>query len=200
MPSTAYLLRSLRTYYPGRSPLVALADSIGSTLHCMDRVAQKSRGKNPTQPLLWDLYKNVLQTLSGLRQRERVNVPPLPATPANAPPTVLLATIRDWLIQVDGSTVQGPVPNPLTEPKIGSHQRPCTDAQREVWDLLENRAMLAKEISVKLFGDGSREDAIRKRIAAARRAGWRIDGVRGLGYFRPDAPPRDPTGPGRESG
>ncbi len=200
MPSTAYLLRSLRTFHPGRSPLIALADSIGSTLVCLERVAQKSKGKYPTQQLLWDVYKNALQTVSGFRQREKINLPPAPTTPANAPPTVLLATIRDWLIQIDRPTAQATRAERIDQAKGAGAPKALTDARREVWDLLRNRVMAAKEISVKVFGNGLKEDAIRKRIAAIRKAGWRIEWMAGRGYYRPDAPPPDFTGPECESG
>ena len=196
MPSTAYLLKSLRTFHPGRSPLIALADSIGSTLRCLERVAENSSGEYPSQQLLWDVYENALQTLSGFRQRENINLPPAPATPANAPPTVLLATIHDWLIQIDRPAAQATHAEPIDQARA---PKALAVGRRQVWDLLRNRVMAAKEISVKVYGNPLKEDAIRKRIAAIRQAGWRIEWMPGLGYYRADAPPPDFTGPERES-
>ncbi len=108
MPTTAYLLSSLDTRYSGRSPLRALADSIGATLRCLERVAEKRQGEFPTLQLVWDVYENALQTVCGLRQRMGMAMPPLPPIPANAPPRVALATVRDWLIQVDLSRTDPP--------------------------------------------------------------------------------------------
>ena len=223
MPTTAYLLESLRTLHPGRSPLTALADSIGANLRCLERVAEKRQNEFPTLQLFWDVYQNVLQTVCGLRQREGMTLPALPAVPAHAPPTVALATVRDWLIRTDGTASQsglasgqpeeslenrdrGPRSDPAPaglvrgDPKKPRAHKALTDAQREVWLLLDNREMSAKEIAVKL-GDGwSKADAIRKRIAAIRQAGWRIEWMPGRGYYRPDAPPPDFPGAERESG
>ncbi len=200
MPTTAYLLASLATCYPGRSPLRALADSIGATLRCLERVAEKRQGGYPTQRLIWDVYQNALQTVSGFRQRANMSLPPVPTAPANAPPTVLLATIRDWLVQIDRPAAQATHAKHIDQAKHAGAAKALTDARRQVWDLLRNRVMAAKEISVKVFGNGLKEEAIRKRIAAIRQAGWRIQWMPGLGYYRPDAPPPDFTGPERESG
>lgn len=111
MPTTAYLLSSLGTRYPGRSRLRALADSIGATLRCLERVAEKRQGEFPTLQLVWDVYENALQTICGLRQRKGMTIPALPHIPADAPPRVALATVRDWLIQVDLSRTD-PTPAP----------------------------------------------------------------------------------------
>ncbi len=113
---------------------------------------------------------------------------------------MLLATIRDWLIQIDRPAAQATRAEPIDQAKGAGAPKALTDARREVWDLLRNRVMAAKEISVKVFGNGLKEDAIRKRIAAIREAGWRIEWMAGRGYYRPDAPPPDFTGPACESG
>lgn len=77
--------------------------------------------------------------------------------------------------------------------------RPLSTAQQEVWDMLAGNALLAKEIAARLTGHAS-EDAIRKRIDAIRKLGRKIDNRPGLGYYRPDKPPLDPTGAERASG
>ncbi len=75
-----------------------------------------------------------------------------------------------------------------------------TDAQREVWDALGNGPVTGKELAVEILGKHSAEDSIRKRIQAIRRSGRRIEHKAGVGYYRPDAPPPDTSGAGRESG
>lgn len=70
---------------------------------------------------------------------------------------------------------------------------PLTDRQREVWDLLKCRLLSAKQIAQQVTGRAADQDAIRKRIAALRKAGYPIDLRRGAGYLRPDAPPPSET-------
>lgn len=66
-----------------------------------------------------------------------------------------------------------------------------TVEQREVWELLENCAMTAKEIAKKLKIESyNAEDVIHGRIHRIRAAGWVIEkGTGNSGYYRPDAPP-----------
>ena len=64
-----------------------------------------------------------------------------------------------------------------------------TDDQRAVWDRLKGRAASGKELAVEILGRSTNEDAIRKRIGRIRRTGRIIANRRGLGFFRPDAPP-----------
>lgn len=68
---------------------------------------------------------------------------------------------------------------------------PLTEALQEVWDLLEGKAMIGKHIAQKVLGDPTQEDAIRKRISDIRKTGRTIDNRRGVGCFRPDAPPKE---------
>jgi hypothetical protein len=79
-------------------------------------------------------------------------------------------------------------------------QPPLPPAQKEVWELLNGQALSAKEIAVRVRAAPVSEDSIRKRVAAMRKAGRRVENTLGLGYFRPDAPPQDLTGGQRESG
>ena len=73
-------------------------------------------------------------------------------------------------------------------------------AQQKVWDLLEGRVLLGKQIAHELCGRHDAEDAIRKRIASIRKNGRKIENRPGLGYYRPDAPPTEWTGAECESG
>lgn len=67
-----------------------------------------------------------------------------------------------------------------------------TDQQREIWDLLDGCALSAKEIAVRAGFGFDQGDLIRKRIARIKRQGHAIKNRRGLGYYRPDAPPPRP--------
>ncbi len=64
-----------------------------------------------------------------------------------------------------------------------------TDSQMEVWNLLEGYAKTAKQMAVELKLGVTGECAIIKRIDAIRKAGLTVLNKRGLGYYRPDAPP-----------
>ena len=89
----------------------------------------------------------------------------------------------------------------LTRAEHGSNRSPDEDdrqpelsllppAQNEVWSLLGNQALSAKEIGGKVIGGPISEDAIRKRIASIGKSGRTIRHQPGLGYYRPDAPPK----------
>ncbi|MEE8092900.1 MAG: hypothetical protein V3T47_01570 [Gammaproteobacteria bacterium] len=68
---------------------------------------------------------------------------------------------------------------------------PLTDSQREIWDLLQNRILTAKEIAVELLEGRTKEGAIRKRICRMKQVGWLLLNKGQRGYYRPDAPPPD---------
>ena len=83
----------------------------------------------------------------------------------------------------------------LTEvPDGGGHAtapiKPLSERQEEVWSRLNCRILSAKEIATDVYGDYTKEDAVRKVISAIRGAGREILHV-SRGYYRPDAPPPD---------
>lgn len=77
--------------------------------------------------------------------------------------------------------------------EVGSNDgnRPLTPAQQKIWDMLEGKAMLGKELAQAVYGDVKRAGAVRKQIEGIRKTGRTIDSKRGFGYFRPDAPPSE---------
>jgi hypothetical protein len=77
---------------------------------------------------------------------------------------------------------------------------PLPPAQKEVWDLLDGRALSAKELARKVAGGPVTEDSIRKRVASIRKTGRMVESTWGLGYYRPDQPPPESTGAPSESG
>lgn len=76
-----------------------------------------------------------------------------------------------------------------TEPGGRETLAPLSEVLRSVWDALDGYALTAKEIAVAIRLEARDEDLIRKRIGAIRRTGRQIENRRGLGYYRPDAPP-----------
>ena len=81
----------------------------------------------------------------------------------------------------------------------GSPLAPLSSAQQQVWNALANCVLGAKEIAGRVDGGLSNAGAVRKLVAAIRRTGRVIEFRRGVGYFRPDAPPPEETGAQRES-
>jgi len=69
------------------------------------------------------------------------------------------------------------------------HNLPLPDDQQEIWDLLENHFFTAKQLAKRVLAAPISEEAIRKRIQAIRRSKRKIENKRGVGYYRPDAPP-----------
>jgi len=70
-----------------------------------------------------------------------------------------------------------------------SQDLPLPDSQQEIWDLLENHIFTAKELATRVLGAPISDEAIRKRIQAIRKSKRKIEYKRGVGYYRPDAPP-----------
>lgn len=70
-------------------------------------------------------------------------------------------------------------------------QMPLSEALQEIWDLLEGKALLGKELARLVAGGPVSQDSIRKRIVAIRTTGRSIVNKRPFGYYRPDAPPEE---------
>lgn len=192
MPTTANLLSHLRTFHKGKTPLLALADNIGGTLRCLETVAERSGGEYPTARLVWDLYENAVQTISGLRQHDGIVLPSLPTDPVRGvQPRISLARLRDWLIRANSFGSRPGDAGTAGEAGVTVGLEPLTGSQREVWDLLENRILMAKEIAIELLEDRTKEEAIRKRIGRMRQVGWLVLNKGQRGFYRPDAPPPD---------
>ncbi|MHC4159793.1 MAG: hypothetical protein ACYSSO_12025 [Planctomycetota bacterium] len=60
---------------------------------------------------------------------------------------------------------------------------------KAVWDLLEGKAMPGKIIASELLNNPRKDNTIAKRISELNDAGCIIKNKRGIGYYRPDAPP-----------
>ena len=191
MPTTAYLLSNLRKFHKGKSPLLALADDIGGSLRFLERVAERSGGEYPTARLLWDLYVNAVQTISGLRQHDGIVLPSLPTDPLSMPPRTRLARLRDWLIRASSFGNRPIDAGTAGEAGVTVGLKPLTVGQLEIWKLLQNRILTAKEIAIELLGDRTKEGAILKRICRMKKAGWLLDNTGQRGFYRPGAPPPD---------
>lgn len=64
-----------------------------------------------------------------------------------------------------------------------------TPQQQRIWDLLQNKAMIGKELAKEIYNDPSCSTAIRKHIEAIRRTGRTVSNQKPFGYIRPDALP-----------
>ncbi len=101
MLSPPPLFKRVETGRPGQSPLRTFAHEVG-TLQCyLDQVTNWYGGNHPSVELQWDVYKQVLQTLSWLREYKGLDIPPVPTVPSEAPPKVALAMARDWLLAAE---------------------------------------------------------------------------------------------------
>lgn len=69
-----------------------------------------------------------------------------------------------------------------------SHPATLPPALREVWELLDGRALSAKEIA-QAIGMWTTEGSVYKRIRRLRALGYEIANQRALGFWRPDRPP-----------
>lgn len=191
MPTTAKLLKKLHTFHKGKTPVLALADDIGGTIRCLETVTERYGVGYPSEGLVWALYENAVQTISGLRQHEGLILPSLPTDPVGVPPRVRLAKLRDWLIRARNSRKRPTNAGTAGKAEVTVGLEPLTDSQREVWDLLKNRILMAKEIAIELLGDRTKEEVIRKRIWRMKQAGWPLPNKGQRGFYRPDAPPTD---------
>lgn len=189
MPTTANLLKKLHRFHKGKTPVLALADDIGSTLRCLETVTEQYGVGYPSEGLVWALYENAIQTISGLCQHEGLILPSLPTDPANVPPRVHLARLRDWLIRASRFGAGLPDTGAAGEAGVTVGLEPLTDGQREIWVLLKYRILTAKEIAIELFKDLTKEECVRKRISRMKKAGWLIRNKGQRGYYRPDALP-----------
>lgn len=70
----------------------------------------------------------------------------------------------------------------LTGPVVG-----LTDQQQLIWEHLKGRSLTAKELANQLSLES--EEAVRGMIRRIRESGRDIGNQRGVGYYRPDAPP-----------
>lgn len=66
---------------------------------------------------------------------------------------------------------------------------PLTKEQQEIWNALEGKALMAKELVKVVEGGPISESAIEKRIKAINKTRRVIKNRRCLGFYRPDAPP-----------
>jgi len=66
---------------------------------------------------------------------------------------------------------------------------PLPDSQQEVWDLLNGEILTAKELAKLVSAAPVSLGSIIKLIQAIRKNGREIVTKRGVGYYRPDAPP-----------
>ena len=66
---------------------------------------------------------------------------------------------------------------------------PLPDDQQEIWDLLKNHIFTAKQLAKSVLAAPISAEAIRKRIQAIKGSKRKIENKRGVGYYRPDAPP-----------
>jgi hypothetical protein len=66
---------------------------------------------------------------------------------------------------------------------------PLPEPCQMVYVMLEGNILKAKDIAVQIGLEPSDEDVVRKRIDRIRKTGREISNRRGVGYFRPDAPP-----------
>ncbi|MEO1535466.1 MAG: hypothetical protein AAFS11_07890 [Planctomycetota bacterium] len=86
----------------------------------------------------------------------------------------------------DGSGVQQ---EPTVSACCDGPLTPLTDTQFRIWILLKGKALLGKELAVALGHGADGSSAIAHIIGRMRAKGWVIENARGVGYFRPDAPP-----------
>ena len=91
-----------------------------------------------------------------------------------------------------------PPPDLVEQANLTASIKPLPERQEEVWNWLNGRILSAKEIATDVYGDYTKEDAVRKVISAIRGAGREIPHV-SRGYYRPDEPPPDLADRPRES-
>jgi hypothetical protein len=138
-------------------------------------------------------------------QEERVGSRVDPAgAPAGPPPTVDHANGSEVGAAGAGVGVDGVEGGPAglagspMPPRLLRTMRPqaphLTERQLGIWKALEMGPLLAKEISVKVYGSATHDSVVRGTIKRMRRDGRRIEWTRGRGYYRPDMP-RAPENP-----
>lgn len=99
--------------------------------------------------------------------------------------------------ELTGAPLRKRVENTAVEPETSGTElvgrsglAPMTDDQREIWDALDGRILMAKEFAHYL-GKRISAEAARKRIEAIQATGRKVSNHPKLGYFRPDRPPPD---------
>lgn len=104
----------------------------------------------------------------------------------------------------DRTALPGLSSAPLGETPVGAQAKPAgtvsvpsapnpallPGALREVWDHLEGNVATAKEMAIAFGLCHAGDVAIVQRVYALRKRGFQIETMRGVGYHRPDAPPR----------
>ncbi|MCH8270794.1 MAG: hypothetical protein IH985_06240 [Planctomycetes bacterium] len=86
----------------------------------------------------------------------------------------------------------GEFPDDDTPPKETPPIKPMlSEALLEVWEMLEGKALTARQLGDLVRGKPISEDTIRKRIAAIRRTGLTVVWKSTRGYYRLDSPPPD---------
>ena len=98
--------------------------------------------------------------------------------------------------RAEGATADQP--DSKTPPScLPSGRRPMTDGEKQVWDLLDGRALTGKGIVNALHSEKgiiTSEDTVRQHILELRKAGYSIPNQRGRGYYREDSPPPEVSG------
>lgn len=85
-------------------------------------------------------------------------------------------------ISSDSQKIDAPQPELISQPP-----EPMTELQQSVWNALEGRSLTEKELK-KVIGTGCE---VRSVVARIKASGRRVENCRGVGYYRPDAPPPD---------
>ena len=93
MPSTTFLIKVLRNHYPGH-PLNGLEAWLRAQLKVIGKL-QRQNGEYPTRAAE-DLYHNVHQVISWLRQWEKTPLGPPPKRRPGADPGAVLAELCTW--------------------------------------------------------------------------------------------------------
>ena len=89
----------------------------------------------------------------------------------------------EWLIKE-----RYDLPDDLAD--VDTQNLPLPEAQQEVWNFLEGKILATKDLVKLVLGKPDvTEEAIRKRIEAIRKKGYKIELKPDVGYYRPDAPP-----------
>lgn len=77
---------------------------------------------------------------------------------------------------------------------VGEKPAVLPQCEKRIWDLLDGKAMTALELALVVANRKSASEAIRGTVRRLRKKGYVIKNQRGLGFYRPDAPPTDQPG------
>lgn len=190
MPSLKTVLAAWRAA-DRRTPLQRLGDDM--SMRVMMIRAVEGEDDPVFDGVGWALYGHMVEALSCLRARGHA-IPALTPVPSHASAYVAGLLFLDWCMSAEGVPYESPA-RTLRRLRSGAspdgeHLRPLTPAQQEVWQALCGKCLQATALARSLDRLMSPE-AARKRIQSIRRAGFKILQIRGLGYYRPDAPPTE---------